>query len=50
MKNCQTMIIYNNKIKMEILLCQEREFRIDHQPSIYNRMGGQPINKVNWKR
>ena len=35
---------------MEILLCQEREFKIDNQPSTYNKMDGQSINKVNWKR
>ena len=44
------MIIYNNKTKMEILLFQEKGFRIGNQRSIYNKRDGQLTNKDKWKR
>ena len=35
---------------MEILLFQEKGFRIGNQPSIYNKRDGLLINKANWKK
>ena len=35
---------------MEILLFQEKGFRIGNQPSIYSKKDGSQTNKANWKK